>query len=159
MTELTAIRQLCTFEIGDSLLGVDVREVQEVLRNQPMTPVPLASRYVSGLINLRGQIVLAVNLAECLSIEGRSDRLSGMLVVIRGDDGPVSFVVDRIRDIVHTDAKAFEPPPETLAASAGNFVLGAYELPDQLILLVDAHSILDFVSSNGSRYGTDPDDS
>ena len=65
--------QFCTFRVADLLYGVSVRRVQEVLRFQEMTPVPLAPGAVQGLINLRGQIVTAVDMRQILQLPDRAD--------------------------------------------------------------------------------------
>ena len=68
--------QLCTFFVGDFHFGIDVLQVQEVLRFHEMTAVPLAPPIIRGLINLRGQIVTAMDLRERLGINDRLVRLS-----------------------------------------------------------------------------------
>jgi purine-binding chemotaxis protein CheW len=68
MSDDTECRQLCTFRIDGLLFGVEITHVQEVLRAQPMTPVPLANAAVRGLINLRGQIVTALDLRHRLGL-------------------------------------------------------------------------------------------
>ena len=93
-------------------------QVQEVIRYQAMTRVPLAPTVVSGLINLRGQIVTAIDLRRRLGLAGPADEgLHPMNVVVRTDDGAVSLLVDEIGDVVEVTDDAFEPPPETLAGS------------------------------------------
>jgi purine-binding chemotaxis protein CheW len=141
--------QLCTFALGDLLLGLDVKRVQEVLRHQPMTPVPLSSKVIRGLINLRGQIVLAIDLAYCLGVEALTSGSQSMVVVIRSEDGAASLLVDGIRDIVSISPDSYEPPPETLQGRSREFIKGAYKLPRQLLLVLDPDRILEFVSING----------
>ena len=68
---ITATRQLCTFYLDNHLFGVDAQSVQEVIRYQEMTHVPLTSPSVSGLINLRGQIVTAIDLRKRLGLTDR----------------------------------------------------------------------------------------
>jgi purine-binding chemotaxis protein CheW len=145
--------QLCTFALGDLLLGIDVRRVQEVLRHQPTTHVPLAARLISGLINLRGQIVLTIDLAHCLSLKSPNPRKQSMLVVIRSEDGPASLIVDGIRDIVNVHTDSHEPIPETMDSDKRIFFKAAYKMPKQLLLELDPDRILDFVSLNGNSNG------
>lgn len=155
----TTSTQLCTFALGELLLGLDVRRVQEVLRNQPMTPVPLSGHVIRGMINLRGQIVLAIDLAFCLGLEPRNSGELSMLVVLRSEDGPASLLVDGIRDIVSVEPEAFEPPPETLQGRSRDFIKGAYKLPRQLLLVLDPDCILEFVGLNGCATSSMLDDS
>ena len=80
-------RQFCTFYLGKDLFGVPVGQVQEVIRYLEVTRVPLVSRVIRGLINLRGQIVMAVDLRRRLGMEELPDSQLPMNVVVRTDDG------------------------------------------------------------------------
>lgn len=129
--------RLCTFYLDDQMYGIDVRSVQEVIRFQDMTEVPLAPESVVGLINLRGQIVTAIDLRKRLRLPPRnSDRLP-MNVVIHGEGGAISLLVDHIGDVYPIVPENFEHPPDTMPASARELILGAYKLKDRLLLLLD----------------------
>ena len=106
--------QFCTFYLDKLLFGVELKGVQEVMRSLDMTKVPLAPEVVSGLINLRGQIVTAVDLRRRLELEPRPPGMLAMNVVVRSEDGAVSLLVDEIGDVVEVEETTFEPPPETL---------------------------------------------
>jgi purine-binding chemotaxis protein CheW len=107
-------RQLCTFFLQDLFFGVEVEKVQEVIRYQEMTRIPLAPEVIAGLINLRGQIVTAIDLRRQLALAARKAGQLPMNVVIRRDDGPISLLVDEIGDVVEVDEDSFEGPPDTL---------------------------------------------
>jgi purine-binding chemotaxis protein CheW len=113
-------RQFCTFLLGGHYFGVDVLRVQEVIRHQEMTRVPLAPPVVRGLINLRGQIVTALDLRRRLDLPDRPDDQPPVNVVVQTDDGTVSLLVDEIGDVLLVPEEAFEPPPETLRGPAGS---------------------------------------
>lgn len=136
-------RQYCTFYADDMYFGIWVREVQEVLQYQDMVRVPLASPVVRGLINLRGQIVTAIDLRRRLDLPDRSDDVDPMNVVIRTDDGAVSLLVDQIGDVVEVDESTFEAAPETLRGRARELIEGVYKLDGQLLLILDPHKAID----------------
>lgn len=138
----TLTRQLCTFTVDNHLMGVDAQSVQEVIRYQEMTYVPLASPAVCGLINLRGQIVTAIDLRKRLGLADRSEDRLPMNVVVRGEDGAVSLLVDQIGDVIEVAEDLFELPPETLRGSARSFVHGAYKLETQLLLLLNTEQVV-----------------
>ena len=125
---MSAHQQLCTFYLDGLFFGVEVQKVQEVIRYQEMTEVPLASPVVQGLINLRGQMVTAIDLRRRLDLTERPADKLPMNVVVRTDDGPVSLLVDEIGDVLEVDAEAFERPPETLRGVARELIRGAYKL-------------------------------
>jgi purine-binding chemotaxis protein CheW len=130
-------RQLCTFTLGDQCFGVEVMQVQEVIRYQPMTRVPLAHRVVHGLINLRGHIVTAIDLRRRLELPDRpADRLP-MNIVVRTDDGAISLLVDEVGEVVEVGESQWERPPETLIGVARSLIPGAYKLEDKLLLILD----------------------
>lgn len=137
------MKTLTTFTLGDLLFGVDVAAVQEVIRPQTMTPVPLAADAVGGLINLRGQVVTAVDLRRRLDLPAVEGQQPSMNVVVRTAGGAVSLLVDTIGDVVETDEADFEQPPETLAGRAREVVLGAYKLEGRLLLAIDVDRAVD----------------
>ena len=135
-------RQFCTFEIDDHLLGVEVESVQEVIRHQEMTPVPLARPEISGLINLRGQIVTAMDLRRRLGFQDRTDDRLPPNVVIRAADGPVSLLVDEIGDVLDVDDDSFERPPDTVSEAARALIAGTYKLDGRLLLVLDTERVV-----------------
>lgn len=148
--------QLCTFAIGRLALGVDVMKVQEVLLPQQMTRVPLASRAVGGLINLRGQIATAIDLRWQLGLPPRPADQRPMNVVVRTDEGPVSLLVDTIGDIVDARESAFEEPPATIAPQIRKLIHGVYKLDHQLLLLLDADHAARVALDQSSRVPSHP---
>jgi purine-binding chemotaxis protein CheW len=129
--------QFCTFYLDKLLFGVELKGVQEVIRSLNMTKVPLAPEVVSGLINLRGQIVTAIDLRQRLELEARPPEVLAMNVVVRSADGAVSLLVDEIGDVVEVEESTFELPPETLRGSMRNVILGIHKLDDRLLHVLD----------------------
>lgn len=136
------IQQFCTFFLKDQFFGVPVQQVQEVIRYQEMTRVPLTPPVIRGLINLRGQIVMAVDLRRRFGMEERPESELPMNVVVRTDDGAVSFLVDEIGDVLEVDEDSFEGPPETVQGQTRALVRGVYKLPQQLLLVLDTDRAL-----------------
>lgn len=134
--------QYCTFMVAGFLFGIEVNQVQEVIRTQHMTPVPLSPPVVEGLINLRGQIVTAIDLRKRLSLPGRPDNIKPMNVVVRTSDGAVSLLVDQIGEVIEVSEDAFEFPPSTLADNVMDLIQGAYKLDNQLLLLLDTAHVV-----------------
>jgi purine-binding chemotaxis protein CheW len=139
--------QFCTFHVGDLFLGVELMRVQEVNRLQDVTRVPLAARVVSGLINLRGQIVTALDLRERLGLPPREDARRPMSVVMRSEQGIRSFLVDRVGDVVEADPETFEPPPQTLDAAARDFVRAVCKQPGRLLLVIDPERVVEAINA------------
>lgn len=134
---MTHSSQFCTFYLDKLLFGVELKGVQEVIRSLDMTKVPLAPAVVSGLINLRGQIVTAVDLRRRLELEPIPAGMEPMNVVVRSEDGAVSLLVDEIGDVVEVEEDTFEPPPETLRGAVRSTILGVHKLKDRLMHVLD----------------------
>lgn len=141
--------QYATFYLDREYLGVDVLRVQEVLRKQVMTPIPQAPDDIAGLINLRGQIVMAIDLRRRLGMPYLDPDRDSMNVIIRGDEGPISLLVDDIGDVVEVPADSLEPRPVTMGGSAAIFVRGIHKLPNNLLSVLD----VDQLSRNGEEMG------
>jgi purine-binding chemotaxis protein CheW len=135
--------QFSTFFVADLFFGVDVLHVQEVLRSQHMTPVPRAPGVIEGLINLRGQIVTAIDMRRRLLLPENSDGLASMNMVVRTADGAVSLLVDEIGDVVDMDVSTYERPPDNLAPAARELIRGVYKLKDRLLLVLDEERAVD----------------
>ena len=131
--------QLATFRLDGDLYGVEVEHVQEVLRSQVLTRVPLAPPAVAGLINLRGQVVTAIELRERLGRPPRPEGTDAVVIVVRLHGEAVSLLVDSIADVVDVDATDFEAPPDTLDGQARELIRGAYKLDGQLLLALDVN--------------------
>jgi purine-binding chemotaxis protein CheW len=130
-------RQYATFEVAGAYFGIDVLQVQEVLRYQDMTSVPLAPAVIEGLINLRGQIVTALDMRRRLGLPPRADGQIAMNVVVRTEEGAVSLLVDEIGDVVEVDSASFERPPDNLDPAIRDLVRGIHKLKDRLLLVID----------------------
>ncbi len=139
---MARLQQYCTFHVGDLLLGIEVLQVQEVIRFHEITGVPLAPRLVRGLINLRGQIVMAVDLRERLGLPPLPGGLQPLNIVIRTSDGPVSLLADEIGDVLELDPSILEAPPETVPPIIKELVIGIHKYQDNLILIVDPERII-----------------
>ena len=146
---MTEKKQYSTFFLDGLFFGVPVEKVQEVLRFHEMTRVPLAPPVVTGLINLRGQIVTALDLRRRLLLRDRATADRPMNIVIRTAGGAVSLLVDEIGDVVEVEEESFELPPDTLAASSRELIEGVYKLNDRLMHVLDTEKVVN--DAAGSR--------
>lgn len=135
--------QYATFIVEDLFFGIDVLRVQEVLRYQEMTRVPLSPVVAEGLINLRGQIVTALDMRRRLGLAARQAGRLPMNLVVRTDEGPVSLLVDEIGDVLQPDRADFEPAPDNLNRVARELVRGVYKLRNRLLLVLDPDKTLE----------------
>jgi purine-binding chemotaxis protein CheW len=129
--------QFCAFYLEGMLFGVELTRVQEVIHELNLTQVPLAPAVVEGLINLRGQIVTALDLRRRLELPPRAPGVPCMNVVVATDDGAVSLLVDEIGDVVEVEDSTFEPPPGTMHGRVRDVIVGVHKLQNRLMHVLD----------------------
>ncbi len=129
--------RLCAFRVADMWFGVDAHHVHELLRPQPVTRVPLASAEVVGLMNLRGQIAVAIDVRVALGLQARHGSEPHMNVVVRNRDHLVALVVDRIDDVIEVDPALLEP-----LTGIPRAIVALYKLPDRLCHVIDISRLL-----------------
>ena len=147
---MAANRQFCTFYLNQMLFGIELQSVQEVICALTMTQVPLAPKVVSGLINLRGQIVTAVDLRRRFDMDNRPESQLPMNVVVRTPDGAVSLLVDEIGEVLEVDENTFERTPETLQGVTRQLIRGIYKLEKRLLLVLDIDRALESAAVVGA---------
>ena len=135
-------RQYATFFVDQMCFGVEVLKVQEVLFAQEMTPLPLAPEIIRGLINLRGQIVTAMDMRRRLNLPSPDSRARPMNVVIRSEEGAFSLLVDEIGDVIEVNESCYEPPPVNMTAAQKEFIEGVYKLENSLLLILNTEKLL-----------------
>jgi purine-binding chemotaxis protein CheW len=140
---MSSTQQFCTFFLDGHIFGVQVEQVREVILYQEMTRVPLVPPVVRGLINLRGQIITAVDLRRRLGMSDLPKGLLPMNIVVRTEDGAVSLLVDEIGDVIEVQDETFESPPETLQGPTREVVRGVHKLPDRLLLVLNIDRAVD----------------
>lgn len=128
------LQKYCTFYLGKYYFGIEVEQVQEIIKFQEITPVALAPKVVKGLINLRGQIVTAIDLRCLLELPDRDEQDDPMNIVVRTPLGAFSLLADRIGDVLELTDSSFESPPENLSGMARELIQRAYKLEGTLLL-------------------------
>jgi purine-binding chemotaxis protein CheW len=138
MTTMTqhGTMQFCTFMVADHYFGIEVTQVQEVLRQQMLTFVPKAPPEIAGLLNLRGQILPAINLRSRLGFpeDGNPNSVN---VIITTSDGPVDLLADRVGDVLTLDGSTWEDSHDSVDGRLKDVILGIHKLKDRLLLVLD----------------------
>lgn len=140
-TAPVTVERYCTFWVGEQLYGIEIGSVREVLKSQRTTPVPTASPIIGGLINLRGEIVTAIDLRTRLELPPRTSGTS-MSVVVSLEGEVVSLVVDSVGDVVDLSPTAIQPTPATVHPHISELMIGVFRQPDGLVQILDAKRLI-----------------
>lgn len=135
--------QLVTMTVDSQLFGIPILRVQDIVEPVQITPVPLASSAVAGVLNLRGRIVTVIDLRVCLGAEPKdlSERPMSVTVEHKGD--LYTILVDSIGDVRSLPRRDLDKPPQTLDARMRKLCSGVFRLQDDLLAVLDVERVLD----------------
>ena len=136
-------KRYASCRVGDLLVGVPVDAVQEVTASAELPPVPLAPPTVSGLMNLRGRIVTAIDLRRSLRLADRPLDQPAINLILRTDGGSIGLQVDAVGDVLDVDEDDFEPPPRTLRGPLRELITGTYKLDRGLLLVLNTERVVE----------------
>ena len=137
------IAELVLFSVGNLLCGLDIRSVQEINKQLEITPVPHAPEYVRGIVNLRGQLLTVVDLRCKLGLHPASSIDPDMrILVVRGPDGIVGLLVDRVADVIEIDGEDLEPPPGHIDKVPGAYFYAVHKMEGELAAVLHLTEVL-----------------
>jgi len=135
--------QYCTFYLDKKHYGIPMMEVQEVMLQQDLTPVPLAPSVVRGLMNLRGNIVLSIDIRRRLGLPESDPTQDSIQIITQGPAGLVGWMVDQMGEVADLDPAAGEIPPGTVPAANRELTKSVFQLESGLLMVLDGQRILE----------------
>ena len=136
-----------TLTVAEQLCGIPVMQVRDVLRGQSINRVPLAPPEVAGNLNLRGRIVIAIDLRRRLGLPSQPAGAAAMAIVVEHDREFCALLVDQVCEVLSLEGCRFEPVPATVSPDWARFSSGIYRLADGLMLMLDLARLLDFTAA------------
>jgi len=140
---MSPTKQYCTFYLDSYLFGIEISRVQEVIQRLDLTEVPLSPKVVRGLMNLRGQIVITLDLRRQLELGECPPDVTQMNVVVRNGEDAVSLLFDGIGEVVQVSEETFERPPETLRGRVRSVITGVHKLDTHLMHVLETERACD----------------
>ena len=131
-----------TIWLDGQMCGIPVLEVHDVLSKQVMTKIPKSPAAIAGVLNLRGQIVTAIDLRKRLNLADREDSNAEMNVVVEYQAEPYSLIIDKVGDVLSLSNDAFEKNPVTLEACWQEVSTGIFRLEEELLVILDIEKLL-----------------
>jgi len=138
----TSEKQFATFYVGNILLGVDIRQVQEINRQLSVTEVPHAPDYVRGVINLRGEVTTVVDLRTILSLPREDVGRESRNLIVNSQGESIGLLVDRISDILTLRSDQISPPPSNVDGVQGRFLSGVHTLDTEILVILNIEEVL-----------------
>ena len=135
-------QQFSTFYVGDLLLGVDIRLVQEINKQTDITPVPNASPHVRGVINLRGEVATVIDLRQVLGLPPAEIEGAARNLIVHSQGESIGLRVEKISDILTVGSEEIDPPPSNVDGVDGRFFKGVYTMDKDIVVLLDTEQVL-----------------
>ncbi len=136
------IMQWVTFRLGDEKYGINVMQVQEVLRITEIAPVPGSPSYVLGIINLRGNVVTVIDTRNRFGLMSKETDDSSRVVIIETEDHIIGILVDSVAEVVELRASEMENAPNVGNEESSKYIQGVTSTENELLILVDLNKFL-----------------
>lgn len=138
------IKEAVIFKTGDILCGIDVINVQEITKISDITKVYLSPLYISGLINLRGNVVTVIDLRQVFRIRDVQSFDNSRIIIVNSDGERIGILIDSVRDIIEIDKNYLDPPPSNIKGIAGSLFAYIYKKNRELISILNLEEILKY---------------
>jgi purine-binding chemotaxis protein CheW len=139
----TATLQLVSFVVDKEEYGIDILNVQEIIRSVDISRVPNAPDFVDGVINLRGKIVPVLDLRKRFGKPARPKDKNTRIIVIELGDKIVGFIVDKMKEVIRIPQSIIEAPPELAMDIHSKYITGVAKLEERILVLLDLVQLLD----------------
>ena len=136
------LTQWVTFKLDGETYGVNVMEVQEVLRVTDIAPVPGAPSYVLGIINLRGNVVSVIDTRRRFGLPATENSDATRIVIIESGGQTVGIRVDAVAEVLDVDSSEIETSPDVGSEEAARYISGMVSRGEELIVLIDVNRII-----------------
>ncbi|GGD57800.1 chemotaxis protein CheW [Lacimicrobium alkaliphilum] len=141
-TDADEVLQWVTFKLGEETYGINVMQVQEVLRYSEIAPVPGAPDYVLGIINLRGNVVTVIDTRSRFGLETSDVTDNSRIVIIESEQQVVGILVDSVAEVVYLKSSEIDSAPNVGTEESAKFIQGVCNREGQLLILVDLNKLL-----------------
>ena len=131
-----------TFRLADEIYGINVMQVQEVLRMTDVAPVPGAPHYVMGIINLRGNVVTVLDTRKLLDLATSDITDSSRIMIIESGKVTVGLLVDSVAEVVNIALSDIDPPPSVGNDEGSRYIQGVYSSDQQILILIDLNKLI-----------------
>lgn len=133
--------QLVTFQLGDEQYGIDIMDVEGIVKIDDVRAVPNAPRYVEGIFNLRGEIIPVINLHRRFQIRraelSDEDELLSGFVIVNVEGRRLAVRIDRVSGVVTVTTKEIQPPPQVITGIGSEYVEGVVSHDDRYLIILD----------------------
>ena len=140
--EIDPVLQWVTCQLEDEVYGINVMQVQEVLRLTEIAPVPGAPDYVIGIINLRGNVVTVIDTRRRFGLPQTENDDSSRIIIIEVNNNVIGMLVDSVAEVVYLHQSEIDTAPNVNSDDSSRFIQGVCSRDKQLLILIDVNKLL-----------------
>ena len=137
--------KLVTFQLGEELYGVEIMDVDQIVRVQDVRPIPNAPYYVEGIFNLRSEIIPVISLHKRFHIKKASldegDEFLGGVIIIKVENNKIGIIIDRVARVVDVKKDEVQPPPQMIAGIGAEYINGVVRRDPGYLIILDIHRL------------------
>ena len=139
------------FHIENIVCGIDILQVQEIKRLQGLTLVPRSPRYIRGVVNMRGQIVTAIDLRQRLDLDPLQFNMISLAIIVLHKDELIGLLVDEVDDVVRAELSSISAPPSNVCGVQRHFFNGILKLDETLVAILDKDKLIEPPGSSDKK--------
>ena len=138
------ILQMVVFHLGGEEFGVDIMGVKEIIRVPEITQIPQSPDFVEGVINLRGRIIVVVNLEKRFNLKSKELDENSRIVVVEIGDNVVGMIVDSVNEVLRIPVSNVDPAPDFVTSNISrDYITGVGKVDERILIFLDLASVLD----------------
>ncbi|WMW21030.1 chemotaxis protein CheW [Methanolobus mangrovi] len=142
-TSVDELLQMVVFQLGGEEFGVEIMKVQEIIRMPEITQIPQSPEYVEGVINLRGKIIVVINLDKRFNLRSKEVDEHSRIIVVEIGNNVVGMIVDSVNEVLRIPASNIDPAPELVMSSVSKeYITGVGKMDGRLLILLDLAKVL-----------------
>ncbi len=144
-TETEELFKLVTFQLGEELYGVEIMDVDQIVRVQDVRPIPNAPYYVEGIFNLRSEIIPVISLHKRFHIKKASldegDEFLGGFIILKIENNKIGIIIDRVARVVDVKKEEIQQPPQMIAGIGAEYIHGVVRKDPGYLIILEIHRL------------------
>ncbi|MDK2825149.1 purine-binding chemotaxis protein CheW [Methanolobus vulcani] len=136
--------QMVVFQLGGEEFGVEIMKVQEIIRMPEITQIPQSPEFVEGVINLRGRIIVVINLDKRFNLASKEVDAHSRIIVVEIGENVVGMIVDSVNEVLRIPRSSVDPAPELVTSNISReYITGVGKIDGRLLILLDLAKVMD----------------
>jgi purine-binding chemotaxis protein CheW len=135
---------MVVFQLGGEEFGVEIMKVQEIIRMPEITQIPQSPEFVEGVINLRGRIIVVINLDKRFNLASKEVDAHSRIIVVEIGENVVGMIVDSVNEVLRIPKSSVDPAPELVTSNISReYITGVGKIDGRLLILLDLAKVMD----------------